>query len=907
MNIPQLAANVAERFARRPWRVLVVAIALSVLSLWATSQLPVYTSRQALLPHDNAVAQRFDAFLKKFGAASDLIVVLEGAPPDDLKTFADELATALAAEPEIAQATARVDLRFVLEHAYLSVADDRLEALASMLERFGAGAIPGDVPQVDAALDRLRDRLEEAPAAPDARIDMPAAEAGLKLLGSLLDEWHRWLTAGEVPGALDWKRLLAGQGGSEVANDGYFVSRDGRMYFLFVHPASASEDFTTTGPFIEKVRAVAAVQTAKARAAGRATPKVGLTGLPAIEYEEHVSIRHDIALVVGSSAGLIVLLILAVVRSWRWALVIFVPMGLGVLWSLGLALVTVGHLTLITASFIAILFGLGADYGIFTSARIAEERRRGKPLIEAIGAGIGTSFKAVFTAGGASVVIFGALATVDFPGFSELGLVAAKGVLLILVSTWMVQPALYVLLPPKLKPMPAAASAGEVEPGRLPFRGSVAALLVVGSLAAAAFGIGRGYELPFDYDVLSLLPKDSEAAYYQNRMVAESDYQAEVVIFTARDVDEARRIAADAAKLGSVAKVQSLTDLFPTDAEARALTARRIGGLVADGGYAARLAGFAGLGLPDGTFGRVRTLLEKGGDFIDQSQELAFSAGHSGLVAALEDVRGRLDEVRSGIDADPVQARERSGRFFRALLAAAERGAALLADWGQARPITPDQLPQALRDRFFAADGTVAVYAFPAKTVYDPANLDRLMQEIYGVSPEATGFPATHQVFSKSVVESFTHGTRAAVAVCLLWLALVLRNWRGFALASMPLLIGGGWMLGLMALGGIRYNYANIIALPLVIALAVDYGVWFSQRWFELKDRSLSQINRVAGRVIGLAAGTELAGLGAITLANYRGVSTLGINITIGLLCCLSATLWVAPAIGQLLDSRRKP
>lgn len=157
------------------------------------------------------------------------------------------------------------------------------------------------------------------------------------------------------------------------------------------------------------------------------------------------------------------------------------------------------------------------------------------------------------------------------------------------------------------------------------------------------------------------------------------------------------------------------------------------------------------------------------------------------------------------------------------------------------------------------------------------------------------------------MVDSFTHGTRAAVAVCLLWLALVLRSWRGFALASMPLLIGGGWMLGLMALGGIRYNYANIIALPLVIALAVDYGVWFSQRWFELEDRSLSQINRVAGRVIGLAAGTELAGLGAITLANYRGVSTLGVNITIGLLCCLFATLWVAPAIGQLLDSRRKP
>ena len=88
-----------------------------------------------------------------------------------------------------------------------------------------------------------------------------------------------------------------------------------------------------------------------------------------------------------------------------------------------------------TSSFLAILFGLGADYGIFTSSRIAEERRAGKPLVEAIASGIGSSFRAVLTAGGASLVIFGALGTVDFPGFAELGVVAAGGVLMILLST----------------------------------------------------------------------------------------------------------------------------------------------------------------------------------------------------------------------------------------------------------------------------------------------------------------------------------------------------------------------------------------------------------------------------------------------------------------------------------------
>lgn len=113
-------------------------------------------------------------------------------------------------------------------------------------------------------------------------------------------------------------------------------------------------------------------------------------------------------------------------------------------------------------------------------------------------------------------------------------------------------------------------------------------------------------------------------------------------------------------------------------------------------------------------------------------------------------------------------------------------------------------------------------------------------------------------------------------------------------------------MLGLMAVGGLRYNYANIIALPLVIALAVDYGVWYGHRWRELQGCSPLHVTLNAGKVIALAAGTELAGLGAITLASYRGVSSLGIDITVGLLCCLLATFLIAPAVGQLFDAMRK-
>jgi hypothetical protein len=378
-----------------------------------------------------------------------------------------------------------------------------------------------------------------------------------------------------------------------------------------------------------------------------------------------------------------------------------------------------------------------------------------------------------------------------------------------------------------------------------------------------------------------------------------------VVIFTAKDLAEARRITEAAGKLGSLGRVQSLTDLFPADAGERLAKARTLGEETARRDYPAQLAELARAGLPATSFGLLNTLLARSLEFIEDAGEQAFSAGHAELVQSLEKVRGQLENLQADLGKDSGRARERSELFYRALLDAGRTGLEVVEGWRSAEPLTPEKLPATLRDRFFAADGTTAIYAFPKESVYDSANLVRLVREVYSVSPEATGFPTTHLAFSKSVVESFTHGTILAVVVCLVWLIVILRSVRGFVLASLPLVIGGGWMLGLMVLGGLKYNYANIIALPLVIALAVDYGVWYSHRWRELDRHTPLQVTLIAGKVIALCAGTELAGLGAITLARYRGVSGLGVDITIGLLCCLAATLFVAPAIGQILDARR--
>ena len=895
----RLVKTLACLSARHPWQVLGAALVISLFAIQAVTQLPVLTSRQALLPQDTQVAWRLNRFLEQFGAASDLVVVLEHAPRDSMESFATELASRLNAEPEIAHATERLDTDFFVRHAYLLIPSPQLADIESLLVSATASNKPADLE----SLLRHANRLVNLPQNP-SHMDLHQVVTGLKALSAMLEEWRRWLSGEAAPKQLNWEGLLSAVGAQPLAN-GYFASRQGNLLFLFVHAKEHSGGFEMLQPFNERVRTVAETLADDYRKAGRAAPDVVLTGLPAIEYEEYLDIEKDIQLVIWTAVGLIAALILLVVRSLRWALAIFIPMGLGALWSLALTLFTVGHLTIITSSFLAILFGLGADYGIFTSSQIADFRRSGKPMLDAIGEGIGASFSAVFTAAGASLLIFGVLAQMDFPGFAELGIVAASGVLLIVISTWLVQPAVYSLLPPGIDANPQQAA-----PTPLPRTGYfprfMAIALVAAAIAGAGLGIRAGLHIPFDYDVLSLLPENSKAAQYQRRMAAESDYQSEVIIFTADNLPEIRRITEQASQLPSIARVQSITDLFPPDADPRLVWAHRMAELAGAESISRQLDALGRSGLGETAFRELMRLLQQSLTRIEDAQETAFSSGQTALVEQLEVVRTQVEALIERSNGNPKLARERSDRFLQALLIQARHGVALVRGWREASPLMPGNLPDTLRSRFVAPDGTLAAYAFPARSVYDPANLEQLVKDVYSVSPEATGFPTTHLAFSKMVIESFSHGTLLAVGVCLLWLIAILRNARSFVLASLPLIIGGGWMLGLMALADLRYNYANIIALPLVIALAVDYGVWYSHRWRELRGHSPLAITRDAGRVIALAAGTELAGLGAISLASYRGVSGLGIAITLGLISCLAATLLVAPAIGQLIDTQRK-
>ena len=883
-----LATAVVERSVRSPVSVLAAAALVTVAAAWSASGLELRTSRKALLPHDAEVSRRFDDFLHRFGVAEELIAVVSGADAEARRAFVAELGPRLEARPEVRSVFVRVEPAFLLAHGWTFVPTAAIDAAGRL------AAVDFD-DGWNVALARATDALETLDASvladvPDAVADATASAHWW------LEEWQRWLDAPSIPpaeiGALPPLPQLAPHAAAIRAR-GFLTSRDGGMYFAFVRPTDPSEESAVVGPFVDAVRAEARALADAWRASDRTPPDVGLTGLPAVVHEEFTAIRGDIALVVGTAAAAILLLIAVWLRSLPRAVGIFAPMVVGVVWNLALAEPLIGHLTLLTSSFTAILFGLGVDYGIFMSSRVVDALDAPGDRRARIAAGAASAVRPLAVAAGATALVFAALIPAPFPGFSELGIVAATGVVTVVSATVVLQPAIFALWPPG----PARVRPEGVS--QVPRRLGAPALAL--GIAAGVGGIAAAGAIPFDYDVLSLLPADSEAAALQRRMVAESDFQAEVAILTADDLPEAHRFAAAAAARPTVARVQSVAAFFPPDATARAAAARRLG---------ATIAGAPWLSLPldaipdDG--GRALVpLLEAALEWVDDAQEQAFAVGRRAEVAQIEALRAPLEAIARRVATDDG-ARARTVAFARAHLAIAQTVGRAIAGWRDAAPLRPTDLPDGLRTRFVGADGRLAVYAFPAESVYAPAALDAFMADIYAVDADATGFPATHQVFSRLVVEAFTESTWLAALVALLWIAALMRRPRDVVVAALPLWAGGGAALVAMWASGSVFNYANIVALPLVMGLAIDYGVWFAHESRARPGASGAEVARVARRPILLAAATTLAGLGAISLASYRGVSSLGGAITLGVLCCAAAALVVSPAAHDVLGRSRR-
>ncbi len=892
----RILARLHDTIVARPRRVLLYSGLAVMLGLALGYQVEFRTSRQELAPPGDPDQERWTALLEEHAGSEALIACVEsavqgGRSPEQLRAFADRLAETLRGSPLVGLVFHRVQIEYIEERALYLAPPEKLEEIASAV-RAESGSL-GELRTVS-NLARLNDflaaRVERGLAGGETTAPKDGA-GDLQALIRLLRAQRKFMTdpEGALAGWIEASpfQAFAGERALRIS-DGYLQTRDGETLFLFLSPASNSDTLQARRILLTHVRQLADELL-------RENPgfRVAFTGQPAMVVEEMDTVRSDTWLTALIALVGVSLLTTFVFRWRSHAVLVLLALAAGIVWSLGAVRVELGYLNLITSSFISTLIGVGVAYGIHP---VSEYELAGAHTVDP-GATVRFAFKrtgpGVFVAAVTTASAFFSIQLMRFKGFGELGLVAGVGVLLCLVAATVTLPAMLVTYGRWRQRVLGTTGRRAATVDRVwieNYAGRICGyprltVTVAGILTALMLWAALGLE--FNTNILDLLPRNAESLRYQRKMVMESDLSPLFNIVVAENLEDLKAMREAASQEASIKRFESLLDFLPADP---AHTTELLASLK---------EAVDGIRLPSRTtplrpeplaasFSRLQ-------DALEEAAEAAFTAGRGELAGLLEEARAEAESCEAEVAAAPEERVAQWNEAQARVLDWSEEVLAWLRRAVATEAPTIGTLPSEIRERFVTTSGALLGFLIPAGSVFEEGSLDRYVAASKNVSADVTGFPLVFHKMSQRITTGFYRAVALGVLLVALILLIDFRNLREACLAMAPLAMGVVWMMGTMRLLQIPFNFANLVAVPLIIGVGIDNGVHVIHR-IRFEGRSgMRVVLRHTGRAILIASLTTMIGFGSLALASHRGLASLGLVLLIGVGACLITSTVILP------------
>ena len=615
--------------------------------------------------------------------------------------------------------------------------------------------------------------------------------------------------------------------------------------------------------------------------AGEFGARVRLTGPVPIANEEFATVQ-DGAVANGIGTVLIVLVILwMALHSAKIIFAVFVNLFVGLSITTALGLMMVGSLNLLSIAFAVLFVGLGVDFGIQFSVRYRSERYKNDDLQAALlkaaeYCAIPLSLAAMATAAG-----FLSFLPTDYKGVSELGKIAGVGMLVAFTSSITVLPALLDLLNP----------AGEREPLGYAFLAPVDYFLekyrvaiVAGTLLLAVAGLPLLYFLKFDFNPINLRnPKvESIATFLDLRKDPNTGANA-VNVLTANE-EAARLTEARLAKVPEVLRTMSLDHFVPDDQPAKLK-------LIKQGAEILNPAlNPDSIDAPPSDAENVSALK----DSVESLRKVAADRKGPGAAAAkrLAEDLSRLAEAGQSMR-DKVQA---------TFIAPLQIVLVQLRNALQAQPVSLQTLPPEIVDSWKTRDGQFRVQALPRGDPNDNDTLRKFASAVLAAEPLAVGGPISILKSGDTVVKAFIQAGGWALLSISLLLWLTLHRIGDVLLTLIPLLVAGAVTLEICVLIDLPLNFANIIALPLLLGVGVAFKIYYVTAW---RAGHTNLLQSALTRAIFFSALTTATAFGSLWLSNHPGTASMGKLLAMSFVVTLAAVLLFQPALmGKPRDVR---
>jgi hopanoid biosynthesis associated RND transporter like protein HpnN len=608
---------------------------------------------------------------------------------------------------------------------------------------------------------------------------------------------------------------------------------------------------------------------------------VRATGEVPLADEEFASLQENIGFVGFVMAAAMLVTLWLATRSLKIVAAIVVTIIAGLIVTTALGLLAVGTLNLISVAFIPLFVGLGVDFGIQISVRYNAERLDGANSAAALERAAVALAAPLTLAAGAVFLGFGAFLPTDYIGISELGIIAGLGMVIALLLSLTLLPALLMLFKPGTPTREVGFSAAApVDRWLATHRRWVLwafALSMLASIASLPF-------VRFDFNPLHLRNPDGPAMRALADLMRDPLRTPNTINVLAPSPEAAATLAKRLSTLPEVAEAITVDSFVPADQPEKLA-------LIED----------------------ASLLLDPTINPFDTTPPPT-DADTAGALATTAAQLQRVATTQTGQPADEARALAQTfDRLAKATPAARTAATEVLIpplttmlDQVRAsltaQPVTRASLPPELAGDWVAKDGRALVQVFPRGDSNDNRVLARFTQSVRTIAPNATGLPVATQEAAKTVAYAFIQAGVIALLLVSLLLFAVLRNIREVAFTLAPVVLSGFLTLGTCVLIGQPINFANIIAFPLLFGVGVAFHIYFVMAW---RGGATDLLQSSLARAVLFSAIATGSAFGSLWLSHHPGTASMGKILMISLAWTLVCALIFEPAL--LGPPRREP
>jgi uncharacterized protein len=601
--------------------------------------------------------------------------------------------------------------------------------------------------------------------------------------------------------------------------------------------------------------------------------RVRLTGPIPIANEEYSTVQEG-AIINGVGTIIIVLFILwLALHSAKIIFAVFVNLFIGLTITTAVGLWLVGSLNLLSIAFAVLFVGLGVDFGIQFSVRYRSERFKNDNLAEALAEGARRSAVPLSLAAMATAAGFLCFLPTDYRGIAELGKIAGAGMLVAFISSITALPALLKLLNPP----------GEDEPVGYAFLAPVDKFLedyrvpiIVGTLLVAIAGLPLLYFMKFDFNPINLRNPHAESIATFLDLRKDPNTGANAINVLTKSEADARKIEAKLEKLPEVASVRSLDSFVPADQPAKLKLIEKAAKVLMP------TLNPESIDPAPSDAENVESLKSS----VDSLRRTAGDGKGPGAVAS----RRLADALQKLADGDQATRDKAQDIFVSPLKLTLDGIKALLS----AQPVTLKNMPPELVDAWKAKDGLIRVEALPKGDPNDNDNLRKFADAVLAAEPTAIGGPVSILKSGDTIVKAFIHAGFWALVVISLLLWLTLRRFTDVLMTLVPLLVAGAVTLEICVLIGLPLNFANIVALPLLLGIGVAFKIYYVVAW---RSGRTNLLQTSLTRAIFFSALTTATAFGSLWLSSHPGTASMGKLLALSLVTTLAAVLLFQPAL----------